>query len=92
MSLRIRPDLPSVIFTGLFVPINKKHLNLFAYVDLNFSFTVISSCDTRLFSLVLSSILDKSPSCCIATSGFVLNASSANELLDEPNALASNTE
>ena len=40
---RIRPDFASVIFTGLFVPINKKHLNLFEYVDLNFSLTVISS-------------------------------------------------
>ena len=43
ISLRINPDLASVIFTGLFVPINKKHLNLLEYVDLNFSLTVISS-------------------------------------------------
>ena len=51
---RIRPDFASVIFTGLFVPMNTKHLQRFEYVALNFSFTVISSCDTRLFNLVLS--------------------------------------
>ena len=92
MSLLRRPDLPSVIFTGLFVPMNRKHLKRLEYVDLNFSLTVMSSCDTRLFSRVLSSILDKSPSCCIATRGFDLNASRAKELLDDPSAFASNTE
>ena len=92
ISLLIRPDFASVIFTGLLVPINKKQLNRLAYVDLNFSLTVISSCETRLFNLVLSSIRDKSPSCCIATSGFDLNASSAKSFEEEPRAFASNTE
>ena len=82
----------SVILTGLFVPMNRKHLNRLEYVDLNFSLIVISSWDTRLFNRVLSSMCDKSPSCCMATNGFDLNASKAKELLDDPKAFASKTE
>ena len=63
INLRINPDFASVILTGLLVPMNKKQLNLLEYLDLNFSFTVINSWETKLFNLVLSSILDKSPSC-----------------------------
>ena len=43
ISLRMIPDFASVIFTGLFVPMNRKVLNFMKYNDLCFSFTVIVS-------------------------------------------------
>ena len=44
------------------------------------------------FNLVLSSILDKSPSCCIPTIGLSLKAAVENWLLEPVRAFASNTE
>ena len=90
MSRRITPDLESVIFTGLFVPMNRNAPDFAEYVDLNFSLTTMFSCETRLFSLVLSSMRLRSPSCWIATSGFSRKLSRANWLFDPVRAFESN--
>ena len=50
---------------------------------------IISSWEMMLLSLVLSSILERSPSCWIATRGLVRNTSVANAFWDEPRAFAS---
>ena len=84
------PDLASVMLTGLLVPMNMNVLNLAVYWVFRFSLTTISSWDTIEFSFVLSSILLRSPSCCMDTRGLSRNISKAKELLKEARALASN--
>ena len=78
INLRMRPDFASVILTGLFVPSIRNVWNRILYIFLYFSLTIISSPETRLLSTELSSILLRSPSCCIATRGLLANASNGN--------------
>ena len=84
------PDFASVIFTGLLVPININESKVALYLLLNFSLTTILSCETILFNFVLSAILLKSPSCCMAISGLLLKSSSANSLFVDANDFALN--
>src|SRR5574344_1712472 len=89
MRRRMMPDFASVIRTGLLVPMNRNDFGVMEYVDLNFSLMVTFSWATTLLSLVLSSILDRSPSCWIATRGLLAIEARANEFVFSPMAFAS---
>ena len=78
-----------VIRTGLLLDRIRKDLKALVYMPLNFSFTVILSWLTRLFSLVLSSMRLRLPSCWMAISGLFLKLSRLNALFALPRALLS---